>query len=288
MAGDWHAIDLDLPDQIEVQTIIEMTDEPLDTVCGRLLLFWLWINKSTTQAIIAGISTKTLSRRFGGDEKFWRAVEKSGWLIIREDGIEVPGYERRFSNSAKQRLQDARRQSKHRERKEVAEPVTGMSHSRHADVTNERDNSVTGALPKEEKIKRIEENKEEEIPLPPFRTDPEFDPEVADGWARLERVAATAGKEIRSNAKRRRWLSDARQSFSIDDLAEAYRWLLRSPRAQNRRDGGASIDTLLNPDNTANYVEASKEVDAWSAPKRDPPPGKRSSLEEALAATRDR
>lgn len=152
MADFWHAIDLDLDEQIEVQQIMEATDAPIDVVIGRLVRFWLWIKKSTADAVMPGISTKTLCRKFGGDDAFWQAVAASGWLILRNDGIEIPGYEKRFGDGVKKRLLANRRQANYRQNKAEGERVTHPSRDRNASVTQERDACVTKASPI--KIKR--------------------------------------------------------------------------------------------------------------------------------------
>lgn len=148
MAGDYLQIDCDLPEKPEVHRICDLTGVPIDTVVGRLVMFWRWVDRHASSQNVTGTS-RTLARVAGGDEKFWEDVASlNEWLRITSDGIEIPGWKKRFSKSAKNRIKTAERQSRHRAKKS------------NAGVTPKRDRNVTGALPKEEK--RREENRREE------------------------------------------------------------------------------------------------------------------------------
>jgi hypothetical protein len=146
MAGDYLQIDCDLPEKPEVQAICDLTGEPLDLVVGRLVMFWRWVDRHASSRTVTGSSAKTLARMAGGDEKFWEDVASlKSWLIIQPDGITIPGWNKRFSNSAKSRIKTAERQRRHR--------------AKHGDnsVTPKRDKSVTGPLSTEETENRTEQ-----------------------------------------------------------------------------------------------------------------------------------
>lgn len=127
MAGDFFQIDNDLPEKPETQRICDLTGTPVDTVIGRLMLFWRWVDRHADSAFIPGATTRTLARVAGGDENFWEQVGSLGdWLIIRPDGLNIPGWKKRFSESAKMRVKAAIRQRRHRAKKDVTD-VTSMS-----------------------------------------------------------------------------------------------------------------------------------------------------------------
>jgi len=112
MAGEWIPYDVCLPQKPEVLELVDTTGLPADQVVGRLLMLWGWaaLNSSDgTARMSARMSIRLLGRICGGDEDFWRQVEAVGWLVIdAENGtVAIPGWERRFSKSAKNRAMHA-------------------------------------------------------------------------------------------------------------------------------------------------------------------------------------
>jgi hypothetical protein len=110
MAGEWIAYDLALPDKPEVQELIDLTGEPVEAVVFNLLRLWGWASMHCADGT-ARMTLPRLVRTCGADEAFWRAVAAVGWLEIDGDAatVAVPGWDRRFSQAAKSRMQ-------HRER----------------------------------------------------------------------------------------------------------------------------------------------------------------------------
>ena len=144
MAGDWIAIDHDLPDKQEVRLIVSRmlslaeasvsgpqrgTNVPhnpgqnwdncpglcpraFDTANVILLLIKLWrlADRTTEDGVIAGATPRTLVESCGGTDPFWRAVEEVGWLEIRPgEGVVIPAFTRRFGKSAKVRMRESKR-----------------------------------------------------------------------------------------------------------------------------------------------------------------------------------
>lgn len=178
MAGDFMQIDLDLPDKPEVQKILDQIDVPLDVVIGRLILFWRWVERvaetSTTVTelsragvtchdlgVIHDVTIRTVIRQAGGDEAFWRAVEVALWVLFEPDGVYIPGFAKRFSKSAKQRMGSRKRQTICRKRKRQSAEAAGADSVTH--VTPERDMCHTSARPEK---RREEDRREEKIPSP--------------------------------------------------------------------------------------------------------------------------
>ena len=117
MAGEWIAYDLALPDKPEVQELIDITGCPVEVVVYRLLRLWGWAALNTADGH-ARMTVPRLSRTCGGDDAFWRAVAAVGWLELDETAatVAIPGWDRRFSQAAKTRLQDADRKRAYEER----------------------------------------------------------------------------------------------------------------------------------------------------------------------------
>ena len=110
MAGEWIAYDLAMPSKPEVQELIDITGEPVEVVVYRLLQLWGWASMHCADGM-AKMTPPRLVRTCGGTIEFWRAVESVGWLEIDETTatVAVPGWDRRFSQAAKSRAQDADR-----------------------------------------------------------------------------------------------------------------------------------------------------------------------------------
>lgn len=104
MAGEWIPYDVCLPQKPEVLELVDATGLPVDQVVGRLLMLWGWASLNSSDGT-ARMSVRLLGRICGGDESFWQEVEKVGWLVIDADNgtVAIPGWERRFSKSAKSR-----------------------------------------------------------------------------------------------------------------------------------------------------------------------------------------
>jgi hypothetical protein len=116
MAGDWFAVDHDLPDKPEVLQIIEATGEGVEVVVFRLLMLWRMADRQSTNGRLNGVGFGGLSCRLGGSKNFWAAVAEAGWLTVEEGSVVIPRFEERFGQSAKTRMLTAKRVSALRER----------------------------------------------------------------------------------------------------------------------------------------------------------------------------
>jgi hypothetical protein len=106
MAGEWIAVDLALDEKPEVQELIDLTGHSVEVVTYRLRKLWGWASMHCADGT-ARMTIPRLTRTCGGDDAFWRAVVAVGWLEIDETAatVAVPGWDRRFSQAAKARLQ---------------------------------------------------------------------------------------------------------------------------------------------------------------------------------------
>ena len=147
MAGEWIAYDLGLPDKPEVQELIDVTGRPVAEIVFALLRLWGWAAMNTTDGR-ARMTIPRLVRTCGQDEDFWAAVAAVGWLEIDETDatVAIPGWDRRFSQAAKSRLQNADRAASYESRRRGA----GGSRAQARDVpapTRGRGEERTGEVP---------------------------------------------------------------------------------------------------------------------------------------------
>ena len=117
MAGEWIPYDVCLPQKPEVLELVEATGLPVDQVVGRLVMLWGWASLNSSDGT-SRMTVRLLGRVCGGDESFWQEVEKVGWLVIDADNgtVTIPGWDRRFSKSAKSRALHAVRADGARQR----------------------------------------------------------------------------------------------------------------------------------------------------------------------------
>lgn len=117
MAGEWIAYDITLPEKPEVQELLDTTGEPVEVVVFRLLRLWGWASMHCADGT-ARMTVPRLVRTCGGDDAFWMAVQAVGWLEIDEaaETVAVPGWDRRFSCSAKARIQESDRKRAYEDR----------------------------------------------------------------------------------------------------------------------------------------------------------------------------
>jgi hypothetical protein len=151
MAGEWIQIDCNLASKPEVEELIDVTGEDRHLIVGRLVGFWAWAGLNADGGT-ARMTMPRLCRMFGGTPEFWKAVEAVGWLGFCEDGqsVEVPGWERRFSKSAKTRANNADRAAASRS---AAQERTGACAEAHGAV-------------RESALEEIR-TRREEVPPPP-------------------------------------------------------------------------------------------------------------------------
>jgi hypothetical protein len=128
LAGEWIAVDVGLPDKPEVQELIDLTGEPVEVVVYRLFRLWSWAALHCADGT-ARMTLPRLVRTCGATEQFWSAVASVGWLEIDETvaTVAVPGWDRRFSQAAKSRAQQADRSKAHEERNPGRKSGSGTS-----------------------------------------------------------------------------------------------------------------------------------------------------------------
>jgi len=140
MAGEWLKFEANTPEKPEVFSITAAMgwDDP-DLTVGKLLKVWRWFDQQTIDGNAPSV-TLALLDRISGVTGFAKCMCDAGWLTQNDIGLSLPNFDRHNGKTAKDRAQTAKRAAKHRSNAES------------------NGDSVTSALPREEK--RREEKKE--------------------------------------------------------------------------------------------------------------------------------
>ena len=102
MAGDWIKIRDDLPDDLEVIRMSGSLGIHQDTVVGKLIRFWTWVDRHMEDGHAAGV-TNVFIDEYVRHAGFARALSDVGWLAYTNEGFDVPKFERHLSECAKRR-----------------------------------------------------------------------------------------------------------------------------------------------------------------------------------------
>jgi hypothetical protein len=212
MAGEWIPIDCNLGTKPEVLELVDVTGVPVEAVVYRLIQLWSWAALNTADGTIRATPSR-LGAVAGGDEAFWLAVERVGWLSFVNGTVTIAGWDRRFSKTAKSRAIDACRKAGERSVRNLSE-------------------SVRTKIGLEE---RRGEEKREDIPAAPVATsDPpaasRSRPQSAISWS------ADAGWEGITPGDRAEWSVAFPGAVLEQELAKAAAWLRANPQRAGRRN----------------------------------------------------
>ncbi len=145
MAGDWLKIDCSLPEKPEVLAItVAMGWDDPDLTVGKLVKVWRWFDQHTVAGNATGV-TEALLDRLIGVTGMCAAMASVGWLVVTDGGLSLPKFDRHNGKTAKERVLTAKRVANHKAAAKAN--------------ANGNDDTVTDALPREEK--RREEKKEQ-------------------------------------------------------------------------------------------------------------------------------
>ena len=118
MAGDWMKIELELPDKPEVHAIAGILSLDSDSVVGKLIRVWQWFDKHSTDGNVKNVTCALLDR-IANISGFAEAMKKAGWLLVGDDQITIPNFEKHNGKTAKDRAETAIRVAKHRKIKAI-------------------------------------------------------------------------------------------------------------------------------------------------------------------------
>lgn len=213
MAGEWIPIDCNLGTKPEVLQVAAATHEPIEVVVGRMVRLWSWAWHVTADGTIR-VPLAMLGTVAGGDEAYWQAVERAGWLVVSDDCVTIPGWEERFSNAAKRRLLDARAKS-------VRRLSATCPHDERTDCGLEE--------------RRGEEKREEYIPAAPVPTSEPAKPTRSRAKPALS-WSSDGGWQGITDADRQEWAAAYPGAVLDQELAKATAWLKANPQRAGRRN----------------------------------------------------
>lgn len=180
----WIKFETCTSDKPEVWQIAQSLGIDPDAVVGKLLRVWAWFDEQTEDGNAPSV-TKALLDRNVGVTGFVTSMLQVGWMVEEDGQLSIPNFGRHNGDTAKKRALTAKRVSESR----------GNS----KDVTQVKQNcnatSVTGALPREEKIREREEEKKDNT-IPPLSPKGE----------RLKFDASKVSLPIQTEAFKEAWL----------------------------------------------------------------------------------
>lgn len=223
MAGEWIPIDCNLADKPEVLELIDETGEPIEVVVYRLLRLWSWAALNTADGTLRATPAR-LKHVAGGDEDFWLAVERVGWVQFNDGSITISGWDKRFSQAAKARAQANKRQDSYRKRKSDATP------SRGCDAAPSQGRDAT-----ESPQERTREDKREEIKKPSVSS--QTKPQAVSS-AKPKEISwdSEAGWQNITEADRQEWLTAYPGADLKAELAKSGSWLKANPKRAGKRN----------------------------------------------------
>ena len=215
MAGEWIPVDCNLGTKPEVLELVDETGLPIEVVCWRLIQLWSWAALNSSDGTIRA-TPRRVAAVAGGDEAFWLAVERVGWVSFLNGTIVIQGWDRRFSGAAKARAMHARRQDSYRGRSRDAAP-----------------SQVCDAPPSPQE-RRGEEKTEEIQPAAPV---PTSKPQAARSPSKpAVSWSADAGWGGITDADRQEWAAAYPGAVLEQEFAKATAWLRANPKRAGRRN----------------------------------------------------
>ena len=215
MAGEWIPVDCNLGTKPEVLELVDETGLPIEVVCWRLIQLWSWAALNSSDGTIRA-TPRRVAAVAGGDEAFWLAVERVGWVSFLNGTIVIQGWDRRFSGAAKARAMHARRQDSYRGRSRDAAPSQGCD------------------APPSPQERRGEDKREEIQPAAPV---PTSKPQAARSPSKpAVSWSADAGWGGITDADRQEWAAAFPGAVLEQEFAKATAWLRANPKRAGRRN----------------------------------------------------
>ncbi len=118
MAGDWIKMRVNLSSDPQVIKVARLLGCNEHMVVGLLHWLWGWADSHTEDGKAVGIDCEWINRQ-AQTEGFCEALAKVGWLVMLEDGIEIPNFDHHNGTSAKSRANSARRAASYKTRQKV-------------------------------------------------------------------------------------------------------------------------------------------------------------------------
>ena len=108
MAGDWIKMRIDIADDPAVIGMASALDITEDEVVGKLHRIWSWADKHTASGFVPRITGKWIDR-YINLQGFSEQMQAVGWIVIADDGVTFPSFDRHNGKSAKSRAENTER-----------------------------------------------------------------------------------------------------------------------------------------------------------------------------------
>jgi hypothetical protein len=139
----WIKLETHTFDKVEVFSIAQELGIDPDSVVGKCCRVWAWFDANTTDGVTKSVTTALLDR-YCGVTGFSKAMVNVGWMVLEDENLYLPNYDRHNSQTAKDRALGSLRAAKHRKNKDLQEKYSNG-------------NSNAQPLPKTKVEKRREE-----------------------------------------------------------------------------------------------------------------------------------
>ena len=146
MAGDWIKMRGNLWDDPRVARLCDLTESTEASIVGGLYWLWATADQHSEDGVMPGLTLRSIDRKTG-ISGFGDALCVVGWLADHPEGVRICHFEEHNGASAKSRLMTAKRVAEHKANAKVT--VVALP---------ETDDTVTFALPREEKEKEEEKD----------------------------------------------------------------------------------------------------------------------------------
>jgi hypothetical protein len=139
MAGDWIWVRKELRNEIEVLRLATLTGLSSRVVVSILIDFWAWCDSVTTDGILKGITLAECPTICPDVvPSFWNHLVEVGWLVVREDGLAIPNFERWLGKCGKKRIKEAMRKRNYRQVGEMSRDSSAICPQSVRDVPRQR------------------------------------------------------------------------------------------------------------------------------------------------------
>ncbi len=121
MAGDFIRWQKGLQHKPEVGQIARATGLDVFSVAARLMAIWCWADEVTTTGVVDG-ATREQVDLLAMHTGFCAAMEgcrPHGWIMVDDDGVSFPNYDRHNGQCAKKRVMEAQRVRRWREQQKM-------------------------------------------------------------------------------------------------------------------------------------------------------------------------
>ena len=133
MAGDWFKMEVITPNKLEITEIADTLGVSKHEALGMFTEYLSWLNQHCEDGILPLSSIKLIDN-MTSNTGFCDALASVGWMIIRDNCLEIDKYDRHNGKNAKKRANTNRRVAESRAKKQLENVHLKLAHD--SDVTD--------------------------------------------------------------------------------------------------------------------------------------------------------